>query len=68
MEITMLKKHLLALELDDNELINEDQELRWMGQLSKLRLLDFEDTGFTADGIPSYIGRLTDLRKSTLEY
>mmetsp|Transcript_5144 Transcript_5144/g.12296 ORF Transcript_5144/g.12296 Transcript_5144/m.12296 type:complete len:487 (-) Transcript_5144:56-1516(-) len=62
MEVTMLKKHLLALELDDNELINEDQELRWMGQLSKLRLLDFEDTGFTADGIPSYIGRLTDLR------
>lgn len=66
MEITMLKKHLLSLELDDNELINEDQELRWMGKLSNLRLLDFEDTGFTADGIPSYIGRLTDLRKSTL--
>ncbi|CAJ1953733.1 unnamed protein product [Cylindrotheca closterium] len=62
MEVTMLKKHLLALELDDNELINEDQELRWIGQMSKLRLLDFEDTGFTAEGIPSYIGRLTDLR------
>lgn len=67
MEVVMLKKHLLALEVDDNELINEDQELRWIGQMSKLRMLDFEDTGFTADGIPSYIGRLTDLRKFTLQ-
>jgi len=62
MEITMLKKHLLALEVDDNELTNEDQQLRWIGKLTKLRLLDFEDTYFTADGIPSYIGELTDLR------
>jgi len=62
MEITMIKKHLLALELSDNELNNENQQLRWIAKLSKLRLLDFEDTAFTADGIPSYIGELTDLR------
>lgn len=68
MEITMLKKHLLALEISDNELTNEDQQLRWIGKLTTLRLLDFEDTDFTADGIPTYIGELTDLRKSMQTY
>ncbi|CAJ1947851.1 unnamed protein product [Cylindrotheca closterium] len=63
MEVMMLKTYLLALQLGDNDrLFNKDQELRWLGQLSLLRLLDVRDTGFTNGGIPSYIGRLTDLR------
>lgn len=65
-EVSMLKKHLLALELGDNNVINSDQELKWMGQLTKLKLLDVEDTGLTANGIPSYIGLLTDLRTFSL--
>jgi hypothetical protein len=60
-EITMLQKHLMALELGDNNVINANQELKWMGELTKLKLLDLEDTGFTANGIPSFIGKLTDL-------
>jgi hypothetical protein len=66
-EISMLQEHLLALEMGDNNVINANQELRWMGQLTKLNLLDIQDTGFTANGIPSFIGLLTDLRTYLVE-
>ena len=36
-EITFLKDHLLSLELASNDLVNEGQELAWMGELTKLR-------------------------------
>eukprot|EP00980_Cylindrotheca_fusiformis_P009156 scaffold1992_cov113-Cylindrotheca_fusiformis.AAC.21 len=60
-EITMLKKHLLELTLEGNSLSNDHQELRWIGEMTALRILDLESTTLTADGIPSYIGRLTNL-------
>ena len=37
MEIKFLKPTLLALELSNNELINEGEQLAWMGELTNLR-------------------------------
>ena len=36
-EITLLEKSLIALRLSDNALENQDEELKWMGELPKLR-------------------------------
>ena len=35
-EITILKDFLLSLEMSDNDLVNTNEELAWMGELTKL--------------------------------
>ena len=62
-EIKVLQKSLLALDISRNEIDNADEELKWIGELTNLRLLNMEDTNVRADGIPSYIGKLTDMRE-----
>lgn len=67
-EIKVLQKSLLALDVSSNSIENADEELRWIGELTNLRLLNMEDTNVKADGIPSYIGKLTDMRKSFIAF
>jgi hypothetical protein len=35
-EITLLSETLLSLELSDNDLVNTNEELAWIGELTKL--------------------------------
>ena len=62
-EITLLSQTLLKLDLSYNDLDNAHEELNWLAKLTNLRGLDVHSTNFQADGIPSYLGELTDMRK-----
>jgi len=61
-EISFLKPNLLSLELSRNHILNEGQELAWIGQLTNLRMLDIEHTYMSYNGIPPYISKLTQLK------
>jgi Leucine-rich repeat (LRR) protein len=67
-EISMLHNSLIALELGGNDIVNANEELKWIGKLTNLKLLDVEDTSLSADGIPSYIGKLSHLRVLDMAY
>jgi hypothetical protein len=53
----------MRLDLSYNDLGNSHEELSWLAKLTNLQALDVHSTKFQADGIPSYLGKLTDMRK-----
>jgi hypothetical protein len=62
-EITLLSETLKSLDLSFNDLDNSYDELSWLAELTNLQILDVHETNFQADGIPSYLRQLADLRK-----
>jgi hypothetical protein len=62
-EIELLSETLLSLILSYNDLENSYEQLSWLAELTNLRALDVQSTYFQADGIPSYLGNLKEMRK-----
>jgi hypothetical protein len=62
-EITLLSETLLSLDLSYNDVDNADEELFWLAELTNLRAMNVKSTNFQAHGIPSYLGKLTDMRE-----
>mmetsp|Transcript_13108 Transcript_13108/g.18560 ORF Transcript_13108/g.18560 Transcript_13108/m.18560 type:complete len:908 (+) Transcript_13108:46-2769(+) len=67
-ELTLLSD-LTSLDLFGNYMHNYgDEGNAWLGQLTNLRYLNYGDTFFEYDGIPTEIGLLTNLRHYEADY
>lgn len=73
--MTLLSPSLVRLNLNDN-LVNNigDAGNAWLGELTNLQILDYGFTNFDYAGVPTEIGRLTNLGmwfarfRSSIEY
>jgi hypothetical protein len=60
-ELALLSDSLLGLDLSLNGITNSFEGLAFMGDLTKLKLLNIEETFVASNGMPTYISKLTDL-------
>lgn len=67
-EVAMLKDSLKHLDLESNLVYNRDEELDWLGKLTKLETLNVAQTPFEYHGIPAAIGKLTNLVHLDVSY
>lgn len=68
MEIVYLSSSLAYLDISGNEVANEDEELMWMGQLTKLTYLDVHFCNFAYNGVPVYLAKLVNLEVLDISY
>jgi Leucine-rich repeat (LRR) protein len=61
MEIIYLRDSLNYFDVSNNELADQDEDLRWMIELTKLTYLDLHNNFISYKGIPKYIEELVDL-------
>ena len=61
-QMAFLSDSLLTLELHKNNVVNNDEELAWLGQLTNLLAMDIRETEFSFSGIPHYLSHLTSIR------
>ena len=68
-EVALLQASLEAIDLYQNLIHNEGPAQNdWLGELTNLRHLYFGRTYFSNDGIPTMIGRLTNLEEFDCSY
>jgi uncharacterized surface protein with fasciclin (FAS1) repeats len=68
-ETALLAQSLEVLDLTDNNMYNDGPaQNNWLGDLSKLKYLSVSQTGFSYNGIPTAIGRLTELTDLDVSY
>lgn len=68
-ETALLAQSLEVLDLTNNLMYNDGPENNnWLGDLSKLKYLSVRQTGFSYNGIPTAIGRLTELTDLDVSY
>jgi Leucine-rich repeat (LRR) protein len=61
MEIIYLRDSLKHIDISDNELADQDEDLRWMVELTKLTHLDLHKNFISYKGIPKYVEKLIEL-------
>jgi hypothetical protein len=62
-EVSLLSDSLLLLDLSGNDITNAFDELSFLGDFTKLKVLKIQDTFFASHGVPMYISMLTALGK-----
>ena len=67
-EIVLLKDSLKHLDLENNLVYSVDDELDWLGKMTRLETLNIAQTPFEYNGIPPSIGRLTNLVHLDISY
>lgn len=68
-ETVLVAQSLEVLDLTDNNVYNDGfSQNDWLGDLSKLQYLSVSQTGFSDNGIPTGIGRLTELTDLDVSY
>jgi hypothetical protein len=60
-ELSLFSDSLLKLELGGNDITNAFDELAFLGDLKKLKILNFQDTFVASHGVPTYLSTLTSL-------